>query len=245
MPYLYHIHTPEMGLDDGYIGIANDCDVRWKQHEHCAHNLNHRYIVYQQMRNHKGNYIKTIIDEGSREYVSQREFELRPQPMMGWNMAAGGGNPIVIWKQPDRWLCNELWHPTHGEEHVSKNNTLSDIIERHYNKRGTSNELTALSIVLLGKAYQSCGWQLRDKQLARSVKTWIESPWDQTWLTNNIDKVHVTYSNRMLFMKMIGQGKNGNMNQLVKGVRKKAKGWFVITEQEFRESKANEISLGY
>ena len=192
MAYLYHIHTPGMDLSDGYIGIANDPEVRWQQHEYCAHNLNHRYVVYQQMRNHKGNYIKTIIDEGDREYVSQREFELRPEPMMGWNMAAGGGNPIVIWRQPDTWLSNELWHPENGEAILTKDYPSTALTAEYLNGiRGPSGDQAEIGKVLRGVRYEFKGWQLRDAQLAMSVKTWLESPWDHMFLKGHGQVVSV------------------------------------------------------
>ena len=230
-----------MDLSDGYIGIANDPEVRWKQHEHCAHSLNHRYVVYQQMRNHKGNYIKTIIDEGTREYVSRREFELRPEPMMGWNMAAGGGNPIVIWRQPDDWISNELWHPEHGDEYISGDYTLSDWSIKYYNLPGVSNgDRAELGKVLKGIRHHVKGWQLRDAQLAISVKTWLEEPWEECYLSGYGTVIHLTRENSKQFLIDYPSHNLGFVRELVKGIKKTCNGWQLSSESEY-----NETSMGY
>ena len=233
MPYLYHIHTPEMDLSNGYIGIANDPEVRWKQHEHCAHNLNHRYVVYQQMRNHKGDYIKTVIDEGTREYVSQREFELRPKPMMGWNMATGGGNPIIIWRQPDTWLSNELWNSDYGEVIITKDFNVTDLAMEFYNKPNNSTERVEINRVLNGKRYEYKGWQLRDAQLAMSVKTWLAEPWTHVYLTDETETISLYKNGAPNFCKYVGKtAPQMKLAQIAKGVQIAA-GWSLATEEEY------------
>ncbi|CAM0040795.1 homing endonuclease [Vibrio phage D148] len=85
---LYHIcREGDVGdLSKGYIGITNNIDRRWSEHKSgrskCMH-LNNAVAKYDDI-------VYTTIEEGHREYIETREFTLRPEPGIGWNIAVGG-----------------------------------------------------------------------------------------------------------------------------------------------------------
>ncbi|KJR15248.1 hypothetical protein [Vibrio parahaemolyticus] len=78
---LYHIHYPKDSgiLSEGYIGVTSNPLARYKDHKR------------ERLKNHfKQGAVMTILEEGSREHISNRESELRPKEYMGWNKATGG-----------------------------------------------------------------------------------------------------------------------------------------------------------
>jgi len=88
---VYHIHT-EPSLNTGYIGITKDTTLRfsqhlWKRKKSNAHLCN-AFAKY-------GDAIKfsVIVDNLDYEAASLLEEMLRPNPNMGWNIAAGGNIP--------------------------------------------------------------------------------------------------------------------------------------------------------
>ena len=236
MPYLYHIKLPGMSLHEGYIGISKCYETRWKQHEHAAHNLMSPYVVHQNMRRYKGEYIKEVIAEGTVQEVLDQEYALRPNWMMAWNMAQGGGSAGSGWIQPDKWVSNELWHPIHGEQILAKDNTLADITSRIYNvPRGRSPIASQLGHILAGNKFECDGWQLRDAQLAKQVETWLESDWDVVYLRKEQTPYKVTKGNANKFWKDNNLSGNNYLKKLAKGQQRKAGPFVSITEDEYEK----------
>lgn len=91
MYYLYHIHRPENeSIQDGYIGITNKPKQRWAQHKRECKLGRRNYPLYNAMR--KDEVVFEILCIGSREYIHELEFKIRPLPDMGWNLAVGGSD---------------------------------------------------------------------------------------------------------------------------------------------------------
>ena len=227
MAYLYHIKLPGMSLHEGYIGISKCYETRWKQHEHAAHNLMSPYVVHQKMREHKGEYEKEVIFEGTVQEVLDKEEELRPEWMMGWNMAKGGGAAGSGWVQPDSWISNELWHPVHGEVSITKDFTATDWMVKYSgarNPHGSSGG--TIGYVLQGRRYEYKGWQLRDAQLAKQVETWLKSTWYSVFMTNGKTTDLVYRNGQAEFWKEIGGRSTGNaMKEIAKGLKSGYKEW--------------------
>jgi hypothetical protein len=88
---VYHIHV-EPSLNSGYIGISKNTIMRfaqhgWKYKKSNAH-LRHALAKY-------GNKVKFSIVASELDYeaAALAEMMLRPQPNIGWNIAAGGDVP--------------------------------------------------------------------------------------------------------------------------------------------------------
>ena len=236
MAYLYHIKLPGMTLNEGYIGISKCYETRWKQHEHAAHNLNSPYVVHQNMRRYIGEYEKVVVAEGSVQEVLDQEYALRPNWMMAWNMAQGGGAAGSGWVQPDSWISNELWHPDHGEIKITKDFTATDFARKIYNGHSDHKSKRAILYILRGLRYDYDRWQLRDAQLAKQVKTWLETPWTHAYLSNGEENIVVYHKKHSEFSKHIGTTNNNAVRELVKGIKKFMGGYYLITEKEYNSN---------
>lgn len=239
MAYLYHIKLPGMSLHEGYIGISKCYETRWKQHEHAAHNLMSPYVVHQKMREHEGEYVKEVIFEGTVQEVFDKEEELRPEWMMGWNMAKGGGAAGSGWIQPDSWISNELWHPVHGERKLSSEYNVTDLIRDVFpdaKRPDKGTESSSFSQLLRGLKSDFKGWELRDAQLAKHVQTWLESPWDSSYFKSSSEVVLVYKPHAKDFVEKCftqSHANTGWLYQLVKGIKKSVNGWSLATQEEY------------
>ena len=232
MAYLYHIKLPGMSLHEGYIGISKCYETRWKQHEHAAHNLMSPYVVHQNMRRYKGEYVKEVIAEGTVQEVLDQEHSLRPEPMMSWNMAPGGGLLPTSNLSDDDWVSHEIWHPIHGDRVVDLNKFTPMDACRLVGVTDVSSDMVR---VLRGHRYEYKGWQLRDAQLARQVQTWLEAPWDLIYVKkdSNIHKIYHNGSGD--FFRHLGRepGRGTHIKTLVKGTKKAIDGWSLATQEEY------------
>lgn len=89
--HLYHL-CREAHVGDftkGYIGISKDTTTRWERHKG---GYSGSKIVNNAYKKHN-DIVETIILTSSVEACKYMEFMLRPEPRMGWNIAAGGGLP--------------------------------------------------------------------------------------------------------------------------------------------------------
>lgn len=90
--YDHNCNNPKI---DGYVGITDDFDRRWKQHK-------------------KGRFTKheiKVLFEGTREECLSLERELRPAAKIGWNFSIGG-------EVSKNWGWNKglIGHHKHSEE---------------------------------------------------------------------------------------------------------------------------------
>lgn len=86
--YLYHIHrSKNKDLDKGYIGISNNPNYRYRKHRENPNSiLKNAFKKYDDIT-------MSVIEEGSRKDMLEKESELRPVNHMGWNIAPGGSMP--------------------------------------------------------------------------------------------------------------------------------------------------------
>lgn len=85
MYFVYHISATH-NLNDGYIGVTNNLERRWKYHSKSE------YTIGRIIRN-KGWTIENnmkIIFSGKEEDCYEMEILLRPKPLIGLNESAGG-----------------------------------------------------------------------------------------------------------------------------------------------------------
>ena len=220
-----------MSLEEGYIGIAKDFEARQKQHERAAHVLHSPYEVHHQMRLNKDNYITEIIDEGTREDMSQREFDLRPRWHMAWNMAPGGGNIAGYWKWPEKWLDYRLWHPDHGEVLLGPGLNATVFAKEYLNLN--NNQSHRIGAVLSGVAMVYKGWELANAQVAQRIKDRL-SITPHGYLSNS-EKVASVYPNGITeFCEFSGlnRGKDSRPS-LLRGQQPTRRGWHLISEEEY------------
>jgi hypothetical protein len=99
LAFVYHIHLPEYSgcVDRGYIGFtSNTVDHRFREHKGIATTEKcPNYPVYNALRKYGDRVVVTTLIEGSNEYCLDMERRLRPTPNMGWNIACGGGAPML------------------------------------------------------------------------------------------------------------------------------------------------------
>lgn len=88
MYYVYHIHLPSMGLDEGYVGISVNPKERLLAHKRGKEN----YPVQKALVKYADKIKMTILEYcDTLEDALWTEFCLRPLPRQGWNLVCGGG----------------------------------------------------------------------------------------------------------------------------------------------------------
>jgi hypothetical protein len=88
--YVYHIHADGMGLDQGYVGISVEPNVRWSEHARRKENP----ILSRAIKKHgKDLKYRILSSHDTPEEALWEELTLRPLPRIGWNIARGGGMP--------------------------------------------------------------------------------------------------------------------------------------------------------
>ena len=90
MYYVYHIKLPNMGLDEGYVGISQNPRERWASHKRGKSS----YPVQKAIQKYHSFLDYKILDcFDTLEEAIWLEYVLRPLPRIGWNIAVGGGMP--------------------------------------------------------------------------------------------------------------------------------------------------------
>lgn len=90
MFYVYHIKLPNMGLEEGYVGISQNPKERWANHGRGKEG----YPVQKAIAKYKDKLEYKIL--GCFDLLEDAlwlEYTLRPTPRLGWNVAVGGGLP--------------------------------------------------------------------------------------------------------------------------------------------------------
>lgn len=106
MFYVYHVKLPDMGLDQGYVGITNNPIRRWSAHT-TAHN--HNNLFKNNLKKYKDKVVRVILAVfDTREDALWLEFTLRPTPNIGWNIQTGGGPSSVMSEDTRTKISNAL-----------------------------------------------------------------------------------------------------------------------------------------
>jgi predicted GIY-YIG superfamily endonuclease len=86
--YVYWIHLKDQWdpTEDGYIGVSQDPEQRFKQHRKTTNPM-----LAEGMKN--PDVVMDIMFVGSYECAMMRERCFRPRPNMGWNINIGGKVP--------------------------------------------------------------------------------------------------------------------------------------------------------
>lgn len=112
--YVYHIGRPGMSIDEGYIGISNNPERRWKAH------LKADSRVGRAIRKYK-DAVMTVIKVTTEERALEIEEQLRPEENLGWNLAQGGGMPPTFYGEDnpmrDPEIAKKLGEGRLGEKH--------------------------------------------------------------------------------------------------------------------------------
>jgi hypothetical protein len=89
---VYWIHHPDHTdmFSQGYIGVSNDTERRFKQHFEKKQNP---HLVNAIQKYGWENLIKKKILISEKDYCYDIEGKLRPMENIGWNIAVGGGVP--------------------------------------------------------------------------------------------------------------------------------------------------------
>lgn len=88
--YVYWIRKYEHTeiTSQGYVGITKNTKDRWQAHKECKKACHHLENAIQ--KHGWDSLVKEIIFTGTFEECQLKEQELRPLPMIGWNIRAGG-----------------------------------------------------------------------------------------------------------------------------------------------------------
>lgn len=160
--YLYHIRRKGMGTEEGYIGITVDTTKRFAQHLRDTKNRNRHnrnYHLYNALRKYDDIEF-VVLEEGDDEYIRQREYELRPEPNLGWNQAVGGShNGGCTWKGKER--------PEHSEAMKVKGFQLG-------NKEGSHHPIMAEGRIFDNKRLASEVLGINPKTIYNRCKRGVE-----------------------------------------------------------------------
>lgn len=88
--YVYHIATPTMGLEEGYVGISTEPKSRWSRHKSERSDSSER--LKRAIKKYNPDF-KVIGVFDSLNDALWQESTLRPFDRMGWNLVKGGGMP--------------------------------------------------------------------------------------------------------------------------------------------------------
>lgn len=160
--FLYHIRRKGMSLEEGYIGITVNTTKRFAQHHRDTRNNNRHnrnWHLYNALRLYDD--IEFIIlEEGEDDSIRQREFELRPEPNMGWNQAVGGShNGGNIWKGKRR--------PDHSE-------LMKVMGFQKGNSAGSSHPIMAEGVVFENKRIASETLKINPKTIYNRCKRGVD-----------------------------------------------------------------------
>lgn len=148
-----------MPLSEGYIGITNNTSKRFSQHMRDSKS-NVRSVRNRHLYNalNKYNDIEfVILEEGSDDYIKQREFELRPDVFIGWNQAIGGShNGGNVWKGRKR--------PEHSE-------LMKSVGFQKGNRVGRVKPVMAEDIIFLNKRIASKFLNISEKTIYNRCKS--------------------------------------------------------------------------
>lgn len=88
---VYHIHHPNMKVNEGYIGVTNNFSKRKHSHLNAAkHNKHNNPILSRILRKYPDIQFTELHINLSKDAAYMCENFYRPKPLMGWNIKAGG-----------------------------------------------------------------------------------------------------------------------------------------------------------
>jgi predicted GIY-YIG superfamily endonuclease len=138
LTFVYWIRKPEHTdkYTQGYVGVTNNPERRWKEHTqqarlntHCNSYLENVICKYQE------NLVYEIIYLGEKIACYKLEKTLRPAPSIGWNLMSGG----IMGKMTEekRILTDEQKLAIRWKRHKNKNGDISkaDFIDLEATKR--------------------------------------------------------------------------------------------------------------
>ena len=76
---------------EGYVGITNNIDKRFKQHRDSVDLVNYTSVITEALREHDDIVFGIVATCDNREDAKAMERSLRPEYRVGWNVAKGGG----------------------------------------------------------------------------------------------------------------------------------------------------------
>ncbi len=151
---LYWIRLPEHTdmESEGYIGITNNINRRFKEHRDMGRKTTH---LQNSIRKYKSeNLIWEVIYTGCENYISELEYAYRPKPNIGWNSAIGGG----IYKSFTKEI--KLYH----KDSYPILHTFNSI-ESAGKYIGTSASMIRTRIYRKTRSYMENGWAILHDEL--------------------------------------------------------------------------------
>ena len=129
-------------LTEGYVGITkHDLNVRLRQHK----NYKNRNVHLKSVLNKYTDIVIECLYEGTEDECKQKEFELRSQERIGWNLAVGGSVPPPMNSRTAKKISDTLKRKgvcpydaskTHSPEAIAKANA------KKVGRKWTHNPLT-------------------------------------------------------------------------------------------------------
>ena len=131
-------------LSEGYVGITNNIDRRFKSHK----NSNDCPILAEAVSKYGwDSLIKDVVIIGDKNYCEMMEYKLRTKERIGWNLNIGGNLPPVCKKGSKKrpmtdehrkkiGMSNKKPKPPRSSEHIAKirANMIRIHTERKLNK---------------------------------------------------------------------------------------------------------------
>lgn len=109
---VYWIHHPDHTdvFSQGYVGVSNNAERRWKYHKGSATNLHLKNAV---KKYGWDKLIKEVILISDKTYCFEVESKLRNLKDIGWNIAVGGSTP------PGYKMCGDD-HPARWPQNIGR-----------------------------------------------------------------------------------------------------------------------------
>lgn len=160
MAEVYWIRLPEHTdvFSEGYVGVTSKTSKeRFKVHAAQArcNSSKKKYRIHNVISKYGEQLIVETLCISDEDYAYSVENKLRPEPGIGWNLAAGGSNPVKstppvsdktkkemskrmrdAWKTPSEFL-------TSMRNHIQTNRAAEEACERFWNRGAMSNPLSS------------------------------------------------------------------------------------------------------
>lgn len=153
-------------FDNCYIGVSKDIKRRWKNHTRSKFRIGH--FIRKYSLTFEDNMI--VIFSGPEKIAFEKEFELRPEPIMGLNEAAGGkGGTTKYTSERNKKISKKLKGQKRTPEQIKRiKDSKKDA--HHGNKNPNSKKWIIFSpanekFVIYGELFKFC----EEKQLTFSL----------------------------------------------------------------------------
>lgn len=219
MAFVYWIHLPEHTdmFTEGYIGFtSNSPEIRYKEHLISAKNSS-LYPIHRAINKYKDRLILQTLVSGDNDYCLELERKLRPERNLGWNIAIGGGAPML-----------GMSHTEESKQKLREINT-GKVMSKEAIEKSVSKRIGAKRTEAMVEANRQ-----------RAVKQFAEykNEWDHPHSNKNawklaVDMFSIYSSGEMFGRRSISKRYNIGADSAMKVVNKIKSGWNPLNDSDY------------